>query len=128
MLWIMHRAIYACRCSCSLVILARVLILLLTCATIWLYSLYLNCILHTILLSYNPPVPSLDYLSREHDTGDWLHLFKEPNFHSSYFQLLAVHPTLYAIKSLYPAVEDIRSQMTLLAGDITCRYDFTSTR
>ena len=76
------------------------------------------------LLSCNPPLPSLDYLSREHDTGDWLHLFKKRNHHSSLFQLLAVHPTLYTIKSLYPAVGDIRSQMILLAGDITCWHDF----
>ena len=80
------------------------------------------------LLSCNPPVPLLDYLSCEHDAGDWLHLFKKPNYHSNRFQLLAVHPTLYTIKSLYPAVGDICSQMTSLAGDITYRHDFASTR
>ena len=62
------------------------------------------------LLSYNPPMLSLDYLSREHDTCDWLHLFKKPNYHSNRFQVLAVHPTLYTIKSLYgmilPAPDD----------------------
>ena len=62
--------------------------------------------------SCNPPVPSLGYLSCEHDACDWLHLFKKPDYHSSCFQLLAVHPTLYTIKSLYPAVGDICSQMT----------------
>ena len=80
------------------------------------------------LLSCNPPVPLLDYLSREDDTGDWLHLFTNPNYHSSRFQLLAVHPTLYTIKSLYPAIGDICSQITFLASDITCWHDFASTK
>ena len=64
------------------------------------------------LLSCNPPGPLLDNLSSEHGTCDWLHLFKKPHYYSSRFQLLAVHPTLYTIKSPYPAVRDICSQMT----------------
>ena len=94
----------------------------------YLYTMHLNYILHTTLLSCNS-FSAFTRLSVTWAWHMWLAAFiqnaKSP-FHL--FPTPAVHSVLYTVKSLYPGVGDTCTQITGLASDITFQHDIASTR